>query len=67
VPIFNSLDEFKEIVNNINNNEKVGKIIKPSLIFVVKIINIQPFSQLLEKITIGNYKIKIINNEQVKI
>jgi len=67
VPIFNSLDEFKEIVNNINNNEKVEKIIKPSLIFVAKIINIQPFSQLLEKITINNYEIKIINNEQVKI
>jgi len=40
--IFNSFDRLEEIFNDINNNEKVRKIpIFP--IFIVRVINIQPF------------------------
>jgi len=41
------------------------KTIKPSTF--AKINSIQSLSQLLEKIIIGDYEIKIINNEQVKM
>jgi len=45
----------------------VDKITKPTPIFVARVTNIQPLSQLLEEIAIVDYDIKIINNEQIKI
>jgi len=44
-----SFDELTKILSDINNNEKVETTVKPSLIFVARFINIQLFSQLLEK------------------
>jgi len=36
-------------------------------LFIAKITNIEPLSQLVEEIAIGDYEIKIINNKQVKV
>jgi len=55
------------MLDDINNNEKVEETVKLPPIFVAKIINIQLLSQLLEKIAIGNYENKIINNVQDNI
>jgi len=55
------------MLDDINNNVKVEETVKLSPIFVTRIINIQLFSQLLEKIAIGNYENKIINNVQGNI
>jgi len=46
-----------------NDNAIVEKTIKPPPIFVARVNNIQPLSQMLEEIIIGEYEIKIINNE----
>jgi len=45
----------------------VGKTAKSSSIFVAKVDTFSSLSQVLEKIAIGEYEIKIINNKQVKI
>jgi hypothetical protein len=48
VPIFNSFNKLKEVLDDINNGKK--KTVKPPPIFVTRITNIQPLYQLLKEI-----------------
>jgi len=66
VPTTNTFG-FEEVLNDININGRVEKIVKLPLIFVTGVHNFQPVSQLLQKISISHYEIKITKNEQVKI
>jgi len=66
MPISNSFDNLEEVLDDINNNEKIEKTVKSLPIFVTRVTNTAAF-QLLKKIIIDNYEIKIINNKQVKI
>jgi len=60
VPISDSFERIDKVFD-INDNARMEKIIKHPHIFVARVINIQPLSQLLEEIAI-DYEIKIINN-----
>jgi hypothetical protein len=40
MPTFNSFDELEEVLDDINNNEKIEKIIKSSAIFVASTLSI---------------------------
>jgi len=50
VPIFNSFNKLKEVLDDINNGKK--KTVKPPPIFVTRITNVQPLYQLLKEIVI---------------
>jgi S-adenosylmethionine/arginine decarboxylase-like enzyme len=52
---------------NWTGKTRLERTIKLSPIFVTRINNFQPLSQILEEIAINDYEIKIINNEEVKI
>jgi len=62
VSISNNFEKLQEVFDDKNDNAIVEKTIKPPPIFV-RVNNIQPLSQMLEEIIIGEYEIKIINNE----
>jgi hypothetical protein len=64
LPTTNSFEELKEDLDDTTIKVRMEEIVKSSLIFIAGIFSL---SQLLKEIAIGKYKIKIINNEQVKI
>jgi len=66
VPTTNTFG-FEEVLDDINVNSRMKKIVKLPLIFVTGVHSFQPLSQLLQEISISDYEIKITKNEQVKI
>lgn len=67
IPTFNSFSEL-ENTDELNQPESQPIIItKPPPFFIDKVSNIRPLTEMLDKVAQGNYEIKILQNERVKI
>lgn len=61
-------NSFSELANDpITTEMQTPKPIKPPPIFVDKVSNIQPLTKMLEDITQGDFEIKILPSERVKV
>jgi len=65
-PTINSFQRLKKKLDDENNNIRVEKIVKPSLLFVARINHFSSLSQQLKEVVSDEYEIKIMN-EQIKI
>jgi hypothetical protein len=61
-----NFEGLEEELDDVRTNVWMGKVAKSSSIFVTRIDNFASLSQLLKTLAIGEYEIKIIN-EQIKI
>ncbi|CAH2083988.1 unnamed protein product [Euphydryas editha] len=67
IPTFNSFSELENTDQPKMAESETVIITKPPPFFIDKVSNIQPLTEMLEKVARGNYEIKILQNERVKI
>lgn len=64
---FNNIKQIYLSIQQDKETEQVKKPVKPPPIFVDKVSNIQPLISLLNKLVKGDYNIKVLRDEQIKI